>query len=323
MKARRRIAGVYGLSCETTGGFAVKMSSKTGASAGSTTGDDKSGERLHIRAIKEMPSHQDDEIAVIFREMRHASELSLEQLSAKLNAPVATLQALETGAIAALPDWIETSRIVSSYAGLMGLDSRPVLRRIKAQMQAGGDKIVPPGEPAAAPRTPASAPAAAGAGQPAPASGVPRASQRVAPPAGPPMPPGAKPGPQAPAPPAAAAPHAAAAPEQSPPSAPAASPLRGKAKPVKRARSIWGTLATWLIVLTLFVAMGAGVRYAAQNPSRVWSVVNALPDPAPQVIRSAWELVRPLENNAPASPGKDPKGQKSDKVSGDQPARAN
>lgn len=294
------------------------MSSKTGASAGSTTGEDDSGERLHIHAIKELPSDQDAEIAVIFREMRHALELSLEQLSAKLNTPVATLQALETGAIRALPDWTETSRIVSSYAGLMGLDSRPVLRRIKAQLQARGAKTAPPPEPQAAPQPPsAPAPAAPGAGQPAPAPGAPKASQTGLPPAGPPLPPGAKPGPRAPVQPAAAAP------AQSLPSAPAGSRRKGTKKPAKRARSIWGTLVTWLIVLILFVAMGAGVHYAAQYPNRVWSIVNALPDPAPQIIRSAWEIVRPLDDSEPVSPAVDPKGHKSDKVPGDQPPRAN
>lgn len=294
------------------------MSSKTGASADSITGEDDTSERVHIHSIKEMPSRQDDEIAVIFREMRRASELSLEQLSTKLKAPVETLQALETGAILALSDWDETSRIISAYAGLMGLDSRPVLRRIKAQLQARGDKTSPPSEPVAVPHSPPTpAPAFAQHEQPASAPGVPKGSKTVVPPAGPPMPPGAKLLPQVPDP------RAAAVLPQSPPSAQAGSRQRAPEKTGKRRRSILGTIVTWLIVLILFAVMGAGVHYAAQNPHRVWSIVNALPDPAPRVIRSIWELVRPLENNGPAPSGSDPKGQKSDKVPSDRPPRAN
>jgi len=80
---------------------------------------------------------------------------------------------------------------------------------------------------------------------------------------------------------------------------------------------------TWLIVLILFAAMGFGVHYASQNPDRIWSMVETLPDPAPRAIRSIWELVRPLEKKAPAPDGGDPQSNKSDKLPSDKAPPAN
>ena len=45
----------------------------------------------------------DEEIAVIFREMRRASEKSLDELSALLKTPQSTLTQLESGSVAGLP----------------------------------------------------------------------------------------------------------------------------------------------------------------------------------------------------------------------------
>lgn len=163
-----------------------------------------------------MPAGQDEEIAVIFREMRKATELSLEQLSVRLKTPVRTIEALEAGAILALPEWTETSRVVTAYTGLLGLDSRPVLRRLKAQLPqealaAAPGTATPPAPPRPRPPAPpaeAAAPAATPGPAPAPKPSVAAAPEAAA--RAPAMPAAA---------PSSAAPAAAAPPPVAPPQA--------------------------------------------------------------------------------------------------------
>ena len=93
--------------------------------------------RLHIHGIKEMPAGYDAEVAELFRDLRAASNLSEADLAATLATRPEVVQALEQGALYALPPWPETSRVVNSYGLLLNLDVRPLLRRIYAQLEAG------------------------------------------------------------------------------------------------------------------------------------------------------------------------------------------
>jgi hypothetical protein len=106
------------------------------ASTGQSS-DELAGSRLHIHGIKEMPASYDAEVAELFRDFRAASNLSEADLAARLNTRVEVVQALEQGALFALPPWAETYRVVNSYGLLLNLDVRPLLRRIYAQVDAG------------------------------------------------------------------------------------------------------------------------------------------------------------------------------------------
>ena len=99
--------------------------------------DIRAGDRLHLLGIREMPAGYDAEVAELFRDFRAASNLSETDLAAKLATRVEVVQALEQGALFALPPWAETCRVVSGYGVLLNLDVRPLLRRIYAQIEAG------------------------------------------------------------------------------------------------------------------------------------------------------------------------------------------
>ena len=94
-----------------------------------------------------MPAGYDAEVADLFRDLRVASNLTEADLAARIATPVEVVQALEQGAIYALPPWPETARVVNAYGSLLNLDTRPLLRRIYAQIEAGvvelGPKPVP------------------------------------------------------------------------------------------------------------------------------------------------------------------------------------
>ena len=94
-----------------------------------------------------MPSGYDAEVAELFRDLRAASNLSETDLAQRLGTRIEVVQALEQGALYALPPWPETCRIVNGYGALLNLDIRPLLRRIYAQIEAGivqlGPKTMP------------------------------------------------------------------------------------------------------------------------------------------------------------------------------------
>lgn len=110
---------------------------------GSLSLDVRSGGRLHIHGIKEMPAGYDAEVAELFRDLRAASGLTEADLAAQLATRLDVVQALEQGAIYALPPWPETCRVVSTYGTLLNLDVRPLLRRIYAQVEAGIVELAP------------------------------------------------------------------------------------------------------------------------------------------------------------------------------------
>jgi hypothetical protein len=84
-----------------------------------------------------MPAGYDAEVAGLFRDLRAASNLTETDLAARISTPVEVVQALEQGALYALPPWPETCRVVNAYGTMLNLDTRPLLRRIYAQLEAG------------------------------------------------------------------------------------------------------------------------------------------------------------------------------------------
>ena len=90
-----------------------------------------------------MPAGYDAEVAELFRDLRAASGLTEADLAAQLATRLDVVQALEQGAIFALPPWPETCRVVSTYGTLLNLDVRPLLRRIYAQVEAGIVELAP------------------------------------------------------------------------------------------------------------------------------------------------------------------------------------
>ena len=103
--------------------------------------------RLHIHGITEMPASYDAEVAELFRDLRAASNMSEADLAATLSTRVEVVQALEQGALFALPPWTETCRVVAGYGTLLNLDVRPLLRRIYAQIEAGIVELRPKSMP--------------------------------------------------------------------------------------------------------------------------------------------------------------------------------
>ena len=247
-----------------------------------------------------MPAGYDAEVAELFRDFRAASNLTEADLAARLSARIEVVQALEQGALYALPPWAETCRVVNNYGLLLNLDVRPLLRRIYAQVEAGIVELTPkpmldvPFMMPPEAREPefqrsASAPMAPRGGAPAPLAprgGVPApmAPQRPAP-YPPPQRPNAPPRQAAPAPdrrmqprapqPEAPQPEApqpeAPQPEAPRPAAPQARPLpppvqqpapqaAAKAKRPRRALLKWGT------AVLLVIGLGFGLWMLLDEP---------------------------------------------------------
>jgi hypothetical protein len=90
-----------------------------------------------------MPSGYDAEVAELFRDLRAATALSEMELAARIGTRPEVVQALEQGALQALPPWAETCRVVNAYGTMLNLDVRPLLRRIYAQLEAGIVELQP------------------------------------------------------------------------------------------------------------------------------------------------------------------------------------
>ncbi len=90
-----------------------------------------------------MSAGYDAEVAELFRDLRSATALSENDLAARLGTRSDVVQALEQGALYALPPWPETCRVVNGYGALLNLDVRPLLRRIYAQLEAGIVELQP------------------------------------------------------------------------------------------------------------------------------------------------------------------------------------
>ena len=99
--------------------------------------------RQPIHGIEDMPSGYDAEVAELFRDLRAATALSEMDLAARIGTRPEVVQALEQGALQALPPWAETCRVVNAYGTMLNLDVRPLLRRIYAQLEAGIVELQP------------------------------------------------------------------------------------------------------------------------------------------------------------------------------------
>ncbi len=273
------------------------MTSKSDPPSDPPAGDEVNKSRLHIRGIKEMPAEHDEDLAVIFKEMRRALDLSMEQIAGRLATSTEIIAGLESGARLALPESSELNRIVTAYAALLGLDARPILRRIEGQIDGKQALETPSAAPPAPPR-----PASPGS-VPMPPSAQPQAAQPQAaqPQAAPRQAPRAAPGPQPAT--ASAQPRRGAPPRET-----------GKKKKRGRPAGIMRSVLNWMILLGLVAALAAGVRYAVMNPHLAWSAFDSLPEPIPRLMRSAWELVRPLENIDSRPQISDPDNRKSDRL---------
>lgn len=90
-------------------------------------------------------ANRDISIGHIFRNMRAAMRLPREAIARRLATTPGTIEDLENGAVAALPHWRETTRIVRSYCEILRLDPEPILWRISSQLQVtGGQEDAPP-----------------------------------------------------------------------------------------------------------------------------------------------------------------------------------
>jgi len=78
--------------------------------------------------------HTDERVAAIFQDMRKVAGLTPGQLAKQLNTRLGTIAALEKGAIGALPEWPETSRIIKAYANLVQIDAGPLLRHVALEL---------------------------------------------------------------------------------------------------------------------------------------------------------------------------------------------
>ena len=88
----------------------------------------------HAGAMGEQPAGRDEQIGQMFRSMRSAMGVSRETIARRLATSPSTVDNFEAGAIAALPHWKETARIVRSYCVLLRMDHEPILRRIHDQL---------------------------------------------------------------------------------------------------------------------------------------------------------------------------------------------
>jgi hypothetical protein len=90
---------------------------------------------------------RDQQVAQMFRGMRQALKVPRETIARRLATSPSTIDNFEAGAIAALPHWRETSRIVRGYCELVRMDPEPILWRIRDQLQAMATQVPQAGPP--------------------------------------------------------------------------------------------------------------------------------------------------------------------------------
>ncbi len=99
-----------------------------------SSGDERAG--TAISAAANLGRYAGDErLAAIFKQMRDIVGVSQSEMARRLHTTVSTLLDFEAGAVAALPEWPETVRIVDRYAELSQVDASPILSRL-LQLQA-------------------------------------------------------------------------------------------------------------------------------------------------------------------------------------------
>jgi hypothetical protein len=83
------------------------------------------------------------EVARFFRDLRAAFRLSQVQTAERLSTRVDIICALETADVLSLPPWPECCRIVRTYTGPVGLDSRPILHSLETLLAIAGQNPKP------------------------------------------------------------------------------------------------------------------------------------------------------------------------------------
>lgn len=101
----------------------------------------------HVGAVGEPPAVRDEQIGQMFRNMRSAMKVSRETIARRLATSPSTIDNFEAGAIAALPHWKETARVVRGYCELVRMDPEPTLWRLRNQLQALAGQARPAGPP--------------------------------------------------------------------------------------------------------------------------------------------------------------------------------
>ena len=84
------------------------------------------------RPIKELPAETDEQIGYEFRRLRVSSGLSANRLASTLGVSLSTLEALERGVLAAIPERPKAEKLIAEYCRIARLDQRPLLVRLKA-----------------------------------------------------------------------------------------------------------------------------------------------------------------------------------------------
>jgi hypothetical protein len=87
---------------------------------------------------------RDPGLGHIFCNMRSALRLQRDAIARRLATNASVIEDLEAGAVASLPHWPETMRIVRGYCELLRLDPEPLLWRISRELQALGGAEEPP-----------------------------------------------------------------------------------------------------------------------------------------------------------------------------------
>ncbi len=85
----------------------------------------------------------DERLAAIFKQMREIVGVSQSEMARRLGTNVSTLLDFEAGAVASLPSWPETVRIVDRYAQLSQIDPSPILSRLLQLQPAPNEPTAP------------------------------------------------------------------------------------------------------------------------------------------------------------------------------------
>jgi helix-turn-helix protein len=98
---------------------------------------------------------RDEQLGLIFRNMRLAMKVPRETIARRLATSPATIDNFEAGAIGALPHWKESARIIRGYCELLRLDPEPILWRVRDLLKAPPTEVraLAPAPAPARPRT--------------------------------------------------------------------------------------------------------------------------------------------------------------------------
>jgi len=117
---------------------------------------------MRVSAVSEPLPGRDEQLGLIFVNMRRAMNVSRDTIARRLATRGSTIDDFEAGAVTALPHWKETERIVRGYCDLLRLDPQPILWRIRSHLESLSRPPM-----MAAPRPPVPVPAVRPNGMPA------------------------------------------------------------------------------------------------------------------------------------------------------------